>query len=298
MLHNAVIASKPYESILVNDFSPGDARRRHEFMKQIVVPVKCIKFTYSGSKEHFVFIWKVDNSDSESFILSKNMEISSRLRKNLPVYHTRAMRREFLSMFGKQIHGKTGFLREAYRRLTGDNSSSVNYSTSEIDKRISNILEMEDSDLICDLRVNNTGQPEKYEKFLEECQNYIGSKLETAVDDRRHDAVTKDFDVVTHLANAFSVRDFYEQVVSKCPENTPIPSKEWLRLQFWPRNCHFKSAARYTGRLKVKFMIQSRQFRKSHEDMHYASALFRYEKEFCLRFKEHCNLLYVDDKQS
>lgn len=82
MLHNAVIASKPYESILVNDFSPGDARRRHEFMKQIVVPVKCIKFTYSGSKEHLVFIWKVDNSDSESFILSKNMEISSRLRKN------------------------------------------------------------------------------------------------------------------------------------------------------------------------------------------------------------------------
>lgn len=88
MLHNAVIASKPYESILVNDYSPGDARRRHEFMKQIVVPVKCIKFTYSGSKEHLVFIWKVDSSDSESQILSRNMEISSRLRKNLPVYHT------------------------------------------------------------------------------------------------------------------------------------------------------------------------------------------------------------------
>ena len=296
MLHNAVIGSKPYESILVNDYSPGDARRRHEFMKQIVVPVKCVKFTYSGSKEHLVFLWKVDNYDTESQILSKNMEVSSRLRKNLPVYHTRAMRREFLSMFGKQIHGKTGFLREAYKRLTGDSSASINYTTSEVDKRISNILEMEDSDLICDLRFNNTGQPEKYEKFLEECQNYIESKLETAVDDRRHDAVTKDFDVVTHLANAFSVRDLYEQIVSKCPENTPIPSKQWLRLQFWPRNCHFKSAARYTGKLKVKFMIQSRQFRKSHEDMHYASALFRYEKEFCLRFKEHCNLLCVDDK--
>lgn len=135
-------------------------------MKQIVVPVKCIKFPFIGRKEHLVFIRKVDNSDSESFILSNIMESSSRLRKHLPVNHTRAMRREFLGMFGNQIHGKTGFLREAYRRLTGDNSISVNYSTNEKDKRFSNILEYFEfwfSDLICDLLVNNTGQPEKYE---------------------------------------------------------------------------------------------------------------------------------------
>lgn len=31
------------------------------------------------------------------------------------------MRREFLSMVGKQIYGKIGFLREEYKRLTGDN---------------------------------------------------------------------------------------------------------------------------------------------------------------------------------
>lgn len=36
-------------------------------------------------------------------------------------YHTRTMRREFLSMVGKQIYGKIGFLREEYKRLTGDN---------------------------------------------------------------------------------------------------------------------------------------------------------------------------------
>lgn len=43
-------------------------------------------------------------------------------------------------------------------------------------------------------------------------------------------------------------------------------------------------------------MIKNRQFPKSHVHMHFASALFRYEKKFCLRFKEHCNLLCVDDK--
>ena len=42
------------------------------------------------------------------------------------------------------------------------------------------------------------------------------------------------------------------------------------------------------GDWKWIFFIQSRQFRKSNEDMHYASALFRYEKELYLGFKEHC----------
>ena len=287
--------SDPYETLCVNDFAPGDPRRRFDYVKGLVVPVKCIKFTYSGSKEHLIFLWKVDISHSESQILSQNMKIAAELRKTFPVYHTRAMRREFMSLFGRQIHGKAGFLREAYRRLTGDASTSINSCTAEVDKRISDILEMEDPDLICDLRVNNTGQPEKYHTFLEECQKHIASNLETAVDDRRHDKIA-DGDVVTHFADAFSVRDLYDQVAKKCPDGTPLPSKQWLKLQFWPRNCHNKSSVRYSGKLKIKFMIQSRQFRKTHEDMHYASAIFRYEKEFCLKFKEYCNLICVDDK--
>lgn len=30
---------------------------------------------------------------------------------------------------------------------------------------------MSESDLIYHMRINNTGKPEKYEMFLEECQN-------------------------------------------------------------------------------------------------------------------------------
>ncbi|CAC5383931.1 unnamed protein product [Mytilus coruscus] len=80
---------------------------------------------------------------------------------------------------------------EAYRRLTGDQSASLTASQTEVDKRISEILDNEDSELICDLRLNNRGQPEKYNDFLSECQNYINKKLELAVDDRRHDKIDK-----------------------------------------------------------------------------------------------------------
>ena len=40
---------------------------------------------------------------------------------------------------------------------------------------------------------------------------------------------------VTHLGRAISIRDLVDQVKSRCPEGTPIPSVEWTRLQFWPK---------------------------------------------------------------
>lgn len=45
---------------------------------------------------------------------------------------------------------------------------------------------------------------------------------------------------------------------------------------------HNKSTLHYTGRLYVKYMIQVRQFRKDHEDAHYAAAIFRYLREMAI----------------
>ena len=50
----------------------------------------------------------------------------------------------------------------------------------------------QDPDLIYDLRVNNNGRPQQYDEFLAECQAFINSSVDTAVDDRRHDNITDD----------------------------------------------------------------------------------------------------------
>ncbi|CAG2252662.1 GATM [Mytilus edulis] len=198
LLHTAIIHSDFFAPIVVNDYSPGEPNRRYDYFKGLIVPVKCCQFTYTGSKEHLMFLWKVQWV-SESDLLTKNMQIACNLRKSLPVYHSRAMRREFLSLFGRTISNKSAFLREAYRRLTGDQSASLTASQTEVDRRISEILDNEDSELICDLRLNNRGQPEKYNEFLSECQNYINEKLELAVDDRRHDKIDKGVSVLPRI---------------------------------------------------------------------------------------------------
>ena len=143
---------------------------------------------------------------------------------------------------------------------------------------------MQDPD---DLRHHNHGRESIYDPFWEECRKYL--QEETAVDDRRHDEIL-------HLAKAISVRDLLEQVKAKCPEGIPIPSEQWLRLQFWPKNKTNKSALQYTGKLDVKFMVQARQTRKWHEDAHYCAALFRYLKEYAIIFKAYTTLVFMDDK--
>ena len=205
------------------------------------------------------------------------------------------MRREFVQCFGRFTHDTPAVLREMYRRLTGDSSSSANATEAEVDERVSQLLDSEDPNLIWDLHVNNQGRLEKYEAFLEECKKYIDSHVETAVDDRRHDTVGMDGEVVTHLAVAMNAQDLYEAVKKRCSEDTPIPSLQWLRLQFWPRNASLRTASTYTGRLKVKFMIQAREYRKAHIDAYYASALFRYEREFAVKYAEYTTFVSLDD---
>ena len=139
--------------------------------------------------------------------------------------------------------------------------------------------------------------PRKLHYFLEKCQQYINSTVEIAVDERRHDTVKGD-EIVSHLAQALSARDLHEQVTSLCPPGTPIPSIQWLRYQFWPRKQFAATSERYTGRLKIKFMVQSRQFRHNHVDSHYASALYRYGREFAIQYRHFTTFICQDDKHT
>ena len=45
-------------------------------------------------------------------------------------------------------------------------------------------------------------------------------------------------------------------------------------------------------------MVSARQFRNSHPDVHYASAIWCYMREFSIRFRDDTNLLCQDDKHT
>ena len=95
-----------------------------------------------------------------------------------------------------------------------------------------------------------------------------------------------------------SIATFFQplQVLKQCPEGTPIPSVSWVHLQFWPKNRHWHSSCHYTSKLNIRYMVQTRQLRKSHEDSHYVAALFRYQREMTIKFREYSAFICLDDK--
>ena len=162
-------------------------------------------------------------------------------------------------------------------------------SESQVDERVKSYIEMEDPDVIMDLRELQSGRESKFDVFWDECSKYLQECIGLAVDDKRHSNVT-------HMASAISVRDLLQQVTIRCPPSTPLPSRSWLSLQFWPKSSHNHSKIHYTGRYFVKYMIQARQFRKNHEDAHFAASVFRYQREMAIMFKEYSLFLCIDDK--
>ena len=173
--------------------------------------------------------------------------------------------------------------------IVGESSAASTTDQCIIDERIKEIIEMEDLDIIADLRVHNGTTSSHYDAFWDQCDRFLNEDIGVAVDDRRHGQVT-------HLARAISIRDFISQVKSQCPDGTPIPSEEWVRLQFWPKTPAATASLQHTGRFTMKFMIQQRQWRQNHPDAHYAAACFRYMREYALKFRFLCSFICLDDK--
>ena len=113
-------------------------------------------------------------------------------------------------------------LQEFYRQATGDQSASLTTSEKELDERLHEALKIEDPDLLIDLRENNGRKGDKYASFWEKMKLYLNES--TAVQDCRHG-------LVTYMAKAISVRDLINEVAKMCPDE-PIPSEQWVRLQF------------------------------------------------------------------
>ena len=293
---NALTGKPCFEPVLLNSYLPAEPRDRYTIL-QLLKAKGCLSeaVLYSHSTGNNIgnyhFIWNVPSEISVDRLQSQNTAVVQKLDCSMPQFHSRAMRRNFMRMFGRVTSVQPAYLREIYRQLTGDASASSNESEKDIDERVRQAIDLEDVEVVVDLRHHNKGQPSKYDRFWDACERYIESSVELAVDDRRHDCIA-------HLAIALSVNDLLSEVSKVVGPDVPVPSAQWLRLQFWPKIPTAKTALQYTGRLKVKYMVQKRQLRKFHEDAHYASALFRYQKEMAIKYRSNSTYVSLDDKHT
>ena len=241
-------ADYEYESL--THLLPTDSTQKHHFLDQLFlnglsVPFVVLTYTAGGNVGNLFFGWKVPDDVDSSTVFEKSQSIVEEIKLVIPRYHTRAMRSAMFEKIGKISPAtKPAVLLYFYKELTGmlfvhyaltamsfyvgDHTSPSTNDEALVDARIRQYIDMEDSDIITDLRTLNTNESSKYDIFWEECKKFLAEDISTAVDETRHCQVT-------HLAQAISVRDLVDQVKSRCSEGTDIPSLEWVCLQFWPK---------------------------------------------------------------
>ncbi|XP_078597452.1 uncharacterized protein LOC144873716 [Branchiostoma floridae x Branchiostoma japonicum] len=283
--------TEEYKVCFLNDFAPEDYRKRYTYISELQLPMSVELYTYKTGNNlgSLHFIWKVPPSkESRDFNLSNRL--MHEVEKNVPVYHTREMHKKFNDRFALITSAKPVVLREMYQFLTNDASVEECQLSKDIRQRLKILLDSEDPDLIVDMRSLNE-KKESYEEFWSEASKVIEEMQLASVNDRRHGQVC-------YMALAMSIPDFISQVAKRLPKETNIPCPSWVSLQFWPKNAFADKAVRYTGRLGVKYMVQSRQLNHNHPDCHYAAAVFKYMKEFAVMFKDYSAFVCLDDKHS
>ena len=216
------------------------------------------------------------------------------MESKLPKYFSRAHKAKVRDLTALVMTEKLSpaEFRAIYSELTGDCSVSDNTKSVQVDERMRMVIKTADPAILRDLRINNSRKA-KFDTFWDVTSKKIEELQALAVNDRRH-AETTDGEVVSNMALAISARDLYEQCVKAANERDineeDIPSLSWFRFQFWPKNPYTHAALNYTGRLKVRYMVQQRAIRKHSDDDHYCACLYKYAREMAVEFKRTCCL--------
>ena len=120
----------------------------------------------------------------------------------------------------------------------------------------------------------------QFDNFLEELSTFL-EEVNPAVDDHWHEETL-------HMLTDASIQRPCQVIVEHLTQQFPrddkaIPSAEWIRLQFWPRNHFCHSALYHTGHFNVKFAVQIWQLRMDHPDAKYYHLILKYARQFSCR---------------
>ena len=278
-----------YEPMHLADFEQEDRYKRRHWIDNLHVScdIALMKKSYGGRMGNINVIWKVNRKDIDHE--TKMARTVLRVNKELPDYHTRQMKKDFIDKYRKVSKVSATAMREIYQELTGDNSKPLT-KLEEIrrERLVEMILSHDDHALVQDMRLFNGKEGSTvFDEFWNEVQSLFDEYI-ASVHERRHGSVL-------YLPFAISIRELIERVKRRKPD-VKVPSEEWVRLQFQPKNPCSLAAMAHTGRFDIKYQVQRRQMRGNHDDSKYVFHQQRYFREFAVRYNTHTTLISADDK--
>ena len=121
-LHNLKLS--PKTSVMkwnIHSYTPDEPVKRFRYIESLKcgLNVPCILLCYSPGSNigNQYYLWKVNEGDD---ILTNSQQVIDAIKTNLPVYHTRAMRKVLFKKYGRLCPSmKPSALRFLYHDLTG-----------------------------------------------------------------------------------------------------------------------------------------------------------------------------------
>ena len=141
---------------------------RIQKLRETGLSVKVALLTYSHGNNvgSLHLVWKVLESVDDD--ISESQQTIEKAKAEIPICHTRAMKTALASKFGRvSASMKPVILCALCRELKNDASTPKNLQETEINERMRMILEIEDADIVVDLRHLNSGKKNTLQCLLE-----------------------------------------------------------------------------------------------------------------------------------
>ncbi|GES77507.1 hypothetical protein GLOIN_2v1482475 [Rhizophagus clarus] len=163
-----------YELHLLNNYLPQDKKVRYEFINEL--QVNCTFTLYRYYHENYLgtlnFIWKIPDLISEQD-KSQEAQMLTLANKMIPSYFTHQMRKNVTEKYSLIAKMAPSVWKLLYNDLAGDNSTPPHELSKEMQEKLRTILELQDADIVMDLRINNGFRGTKFDIFWNKLSEYF-----------------------------------------------------------------------------------------------------------------------------
>ncbi|GBB87231.1 hypothetical protein RclHR1_13680004 [Rhizophagus clarus] len=163
-----------YELHLLDNYLPQDKKARYEFINEL--QVNCTFTLYRYYHGNYLgtlnFIWKIPDLISEQD-KSQEAQMLTLANEMIPSYFTRQMRKNATEKYSLIAKMAPSVWKLLYNDLAGDNLTTPHELSKEMQEKLRTILELQDADIVMDLRINNGFHGTKFDIFWNELSEYF-----------------------------------------------------------------------------------------------------------------------------
>ena len=136
-----------YEAVAVNKYCLVDPRLKYQFMqdvrKGLTSPTIMYTCSLGSNLSNYNFIWRIPSGVTLEAATNENIRLIEDIKKNLPTYHSRALKQAFMNKYGQVAGGMKSYtLCQMYPDLTLPRTHAFQYFSTLQEKNREGLVDL------------------------------------------------------------------------------------------------------------------------------------------------------------